>query len=378
MQYAIKDLIGEKIIVQGALDYDNRGKGISPRRLPAWTRSQIPQLMDVMVRMPSGVRLRFNTDSTSVAITFHATNLVTPPRPRRPIALTLEVNGERYAKSSNEGNQIILNSDDPTEFKLERGEPDTLLFKDLATGEKTCELWLPHNAFIELRTLTVDDQSSISLPPPDDRTRWIHYGSSISHCMEAEDPSLIWPAVAARQSKFCLQSLGFGGQCHLDQFVARTIRDSDAEVISIKAGINVINMDSMKERIFEPTLHGFLDTIRERKKSEPIFVVSAIYCPAAEHHPGPTIPDAQGKFITIPGHGEVRDGCMTLMQSRSVLERVVTVRREAGDENLYYVNGLDLFGEADADDLPDDLHPNPEGYIRMGERFAEQVLSSIK
>ena len=160
--------------------------------------------------------------------------------------------------------------------------------------------------------------------------------------------------------------------------MARTIRDSNAEVISIKAGINVINMDSMKERIFEPTLHGFLDTIRDRKKSEPIFVVSAIYCPAAEHHPGPTIPDAEGKFITIPGHAQVRDGCMTLLQSRVVLERVVTVRREAGDDNLYYVNGLDLFGEADAGNLPDDLHPNPEGYVRMGERFAEKVLSSIK
>jgi len=378
MQYAIKDLIGEKIIVQGALDYDNRGEGISPRRLPAWTRSQIPQLMDVMVRMPSGVRLRFNTDSTSIGITFHATNLVTPPRPRRPIPLTLEVNGERYAKFSTEGNQIILNSDDRTDFKLERGPPDTVLFNDLTAGEKTCELWLPHNAFIELRTLTIDDRSTISLAPPDDRTQWIHYGSSISHCMEAEDPSLIWPAVAARISNHCLQNLGFGGQCHLDQFVARTIRDSNAEVISIKAGINVINMDSMKERIFESTLHGFLDTIRDRKKSEPIFVVSAIYCPAAEHHPGPTIPDAEGKFITIPGHAQVRDGCMTLLQSRVVLERVVTVRREAGDDNLYYVNGLDLFGEADAGNLPDDLHPNPEGYVRMGERFAEKVLSSIK
>ena len=80
----------------------------------------------------------------------------------------------------------------------------------------------------------------------------------------------------------------------------------------------------------------------------------------------------------IPGHAQVRDGCMTLLQSRVVLERVVTVRREAGDDNLYYVNGLDLFGEADAGNLPDDLHPNPEGYVRMGERFAEKVLSSIK
>ncbi|MYB39286.1 MAG: GDSL family lipase, partial [Gammaproteobacteria bacterium] len=36
----------------------------------------------------------------------------------------------------------------------------------------------------------------------------------------------------------------------------------------------------------------------------------------------------------------------------------------------HYVDGLTLFGAADAGDLPDDLHPNPAGYIRMGGRFA--------
>jgi lysophospholipase L1-like esterase len=34
-----------------------------------------------------------------------------------------------------------------------------------------------------------------------------------------------------------------------------------------------------------------------------------------------------------------------------------------------------LFGADDAGDLPDDLHPNPEGYIRMGHRFADAVFT---
>jgi lysophospholipase L1-like esterase len=52
---------------------------------------------------------------------------------------------------------------------------------------------------------------------------------------------------------------------------------------------------------------------------------------------------------------------------------VVGVRRALGDAHLHYVNGLDLFGSADAGDLPDDLHPNPAGYRRMGERFAAML-----
>ncbi|MGE9291343.1 MAG: SGNH/GDSL hydrolase family protein, partial [Puniceicoccales bacterium] len=40
-----------------------------------------------------------------------------------------------------------------------------------------------------------------------------------------------------------------------------------------------------------------------------------------------------------------------------------------GDKNLFYLDGLDLFGESQAKHLPDNLHPNAEGYKIMGENF---------
>lgn len=374
--HSIKTLLSAGLEVHGALDFDERGDGVSPRRLPAWTRPQVPQMMDVMVRMPSGVRLRFNTASTSVALSFHATNMVTPPKGRRPITFSLECDDLLVSKSSTAGNTIILNPEDRNDFRLERGESDTIVFDNLPEGDKTCELWLPHNAFIELRELMTDDDSTLDPPPAEARPNWVHYGSSISHCMEADEPAKIWPAVAARILGLKLHNLGFGGQCHLDQFVARTIRDTPADMISVKTGINVINMDSMKERIFEPALHGFIDTIREARPDVPIIIISAIYCPSAEQHPGPTIPNAEGKFITIPGHTQVRDGSMTLGTTREILKRVVEQRRDGGDEHLHYIDGLELFSEQDAADLPDDLHPNPAGYVRMGERFADILGSS--
>ena len=39
-----------------------------------------------------------------------------------------------------------------------------------------------------------------------------------------------------------------------------------------------------------------------------------------------------------------------------------------------YFDGRRLFDEMDAADLPDDLHPNAQGYIKMGERFADAYL----
>jgi hypothetical protein len=374
---SLKELIPDTVRAYGALDFDERPEGISPRRLPDWTRDQVPEMTETMLRMPSGVRLQFVTDATRIGISFLATNRVMPPRERRPVTFDLEIGGTLHSASSTIGPTIVLNPATPGEFELIPGEPDTLFFVDLPAGEKSCELWLPHNAFVELRALVLEDGASIRLAPAESRTKWIHYGSSISHCMEAEQPGLIWPAVAARRAGVALQNLGLAGQCHLDQFVARTIRDADADIISIKAGINVINFDSMRERVFTPALHGFLDTVRDGKPETPIVVASPIYCPSAEAHPGPTIADANGKFVTIHGHDEIRDGCMSLARTREIMEDVVSRRRDAGDSNLHYLDGLELFGEADAGDLPDDLHPTPGGYVRMGERFADQVLGPL-
>jgi len=399
--FPITQLIPELIEVRGALDFDKRNyapeplagaeasandaadqrQGLSPRRLPDWTRMQVPQVMDVIVRMPSGVRLRFNTSARRIGLEFLATNLVNSGKQRRQIVFNLELPGTSSSKlavaASDKGNAIHLDPAKPGEFDLVRGSADTVWFESLPAGDKCCELWLPHNAFIELRALQLDEGATVSPPDADKRPRWVHYGSSISHCMEADEPAYTWPAVAARKAGANLQSLGFGGQCHLDQFVARTIRDSDADVVSIKVGINVINMDSMRERVFASALHGFIDTIREGKPDVPIVLISPIYCPSAEHTPGPTLPNRDGKFVTFSGQEKLRQGCLTLSRTRTIIGELTKQRVKAGDNNLSYLDGLCLFGADDAGDLPDDLHPNADGYVRMGERFAPTLAGVL-
>ena len=134
---AIKDLVNESVAVKGALGFDDRGDGLSPRRLPDWTRPQLPQFMDVAVRMPSGVRLRFATDATCVGIGFLATNMVMPPRERRPVVFNLETHGRLLRADSTLGNALVMDPQARDDFELVRGEADTLLFDHLAPGRKT-------------------------------------------------------------------------------------------------------------------------------------------------------------------------------------------------------------------------------------------------
>ncbi len=361
----------------GAADFDVRDEGISPRRLPAWTRPQVPQAMDAVVRMPSGVRLAFETNSSAIRLKVQTTRLVTPPAQPRQVAFDLVLDGAQVlGNRGDRGNTILLDRRDPSRFELVRAPAYEVAFDGLAAGNKHCELWLPHDTVVELRGIEIDDGATIAPAPVPTERRWLHYGSSISHCIEADRPTGTWPAVAARLAGMHLHSLGFGGQCHLDPFVARTIRDTQADVISLKVGINVINMDSMRERVFTPLLHGFLDSIRERKAHTPIVLVSPIHCPSAELQPGPTMPNGDGKFVTFPGNAALRNGCLTLVRVREIIAATVAARRAAGDGHLHYLDGLQLFGAADAADLPDDLHPNPAGYARMGERFARAVFSA--
>ena len=104
---SLKDLIPETVHAYGALDFDQRGQGISPRRLPAWTRIQLPLRTDVMVRMPAGVRLRFETDSSRLGLRFLATNMVTPPDERRPVTFSLEVGGRLLRADSKLGRKAL-------------------------------------------------------------------------------------------------------------------------------------------------------------------------------------------------------------------------------------------------------------------------------
>lgn len=367
-QLLLSNLIPDSVECVGALHLEHTNTGLRPHRLPEWTRTQVSEGLRVMSRMPSGVRLQFQTDSKIVGLELLVTRMVDQSN----ATVNLGYEDQLLDATVTGGNRIVLDTSAKEGFKVERGESEVVWFRELPARRKLIEMWLPHNAFVEVRSLYIDDNASVARFS-DSRPRWVHYGSSISHCMEAQMPAETWPAVAARQLQFSLTNMGFGGQCHLDPFVARSIRDLNAEIISLKVGINIVNMDSLRERVFAPLLHGFLDTIRERHITTPIILCSPIYCPSAENRPGPTIPNEQGKFKTVEGFDLLRQGCLTLQRIRTLIEEVVEIRKKEGDLNLYYINGLNLFGPSDADDLPDDLHPNPIGYIRIGERFAAKV-----
>jgi len=276
--------------------------------------------------MPAGVTIEFVTDTTQIEI------LCNTVEERSPIDIFVDG---------------ILHSSHPT-AKISR-----LILDNLESTQKTIQIWLPQFGEFKLNGLIIDGKSTLNSPPSINKTKWVTYGSSITQCREAASPSLTWPSLVAVQNNLELTCLGYGGQCHLDPLIATTIRRTEADIITLCLGINIYGSSSLNERTFKAGVIAFVKLIREQHKNTPILVMSPIYSPGREATPN------QVNF--------------TLEKMRVEVKTSVETLRSMGDKNLCYIDGLEIFDETLSYLLPDDLHPNTEGYSIMAKNISEFI-----
>ncbi|MEU5418997.1 GDSL-type esterase/lipase family protein [Streptomyces sp. NPDC001407] len=366
----------EARMLRGALEVERTAHGLLPHRLPARARKQFPEGPLAMVEaQPSGVRLAFRTRATVVELDVLPTKVVYQGAPPRPEGVyDLLVDGRLAGRARAAGGNVHTIDMGTGAAVTRPGPPCTVHFAGLAADMKDVEIWLPHAERTELIALRTD--APVEDAPDRGRRVWLHHGSSISHGSSAESPTGIWPALAASLGGVELVNLGLSGNALLDPFTARAMRDTPADLISVKIGINLVNTDLMRLRAFAPAVHGFLDTIREGHPTAPLLVVSPLLCPVQEDTPGPLAPDFDGTRMRFRAMGDPADRSrLTLGVIRAELSRI-TAERAADDPNLHYLDGRELYGEADHAELPlpDELHPDAAGHRRIGERFAERAF----
>lgn len=311
----------------GAISFERTDTYLRPWRIPYDQRALFaPELLPV-ASTQSGIRLTFKSSTTRIS------GRILPTAENQP--LDLFVDGQFVESFDMNGK---------TEFA----------FSGLPASEKLIELWLPQRGDFALEFLEIDDGASLT-KHQDNRPKWVTYGSSITHCKTAASPSQTWPAIVARERNLNLTSLGFGGQCHLDIMIARLIRDLPADYISICCGINIMGGSTLNARTFGPTILGFVQLIREKHPTTPILLISPIYSCHRE-----STPNAVG---------------WTLQDYRNAVADAARVLQDQGDRNIHYLNGLELFGKDLEHLLPDQLHPNAEGYQIMGRNFLKLTNS---
>lgn len=310
----------------GAVSLEQTADHTRPWRLPFDERGLFHEGLVVRAGMPAGVRLAFRSSTRAVR------GRVRPSAEAARIDLFIEgdfVGGRDLAGRA--------------EFA----------FDDLAAGEKTFEFWLPQFGEFALQSIEVEDGATFAATAPDTRPKWVTHGSSITQCRTAASPSRTWPSIVARERGLDLTALGYGGQCHLDIEVARMMRELPVDYLSVCAGINIYGAGSLNARSFGPALTGFVRILRERHPRAPLLVISPIFGCHRE-----TTPNQAG---------------WTLHDYRQVVEATVRTLREHGDEAVRYLDGRELFDADLAHHLPDQLHPDAEGYELMAQNFLRRA-----
>jgi lysophospholipase L1-like esterase len=364
MQKDIEQLIRSSL--RGLAEVTNTERGLTFNRLPAWTLPHHGHdpLTNQVARHGSGARLLLQTAATEIALTYRSTRDMLD----RPSVVTVAADGIEASISHSNGNYRVWEADGTVTFVT--GEDSVALFElPEADSSREVSIWLPHNCAIEIIDLTANATLEPGHKPA---STWVHYGSSISHAIEALNPLGVWPNRIAQDLGLNLFNLGLAGSANVEYFAAKTIANTPADLITLKLGINVVAGATMTKRTFVAAVQAMLDTIREMQPATKIVVISPIYSPGFESQPGPARTDSQGRvhgseFSDVDWIGE-----LTLTDVREILSGIVEAR---ADENLSYLDGLSLFGEADLELMPDHLHPNAEGYLLMAAR-AKQLLFS--
>ncbi len=347
-------------------------RGVFLSRLPEWTYPQHAhaEIVGKMAERLSGARLCVITQATTLTVRYRSTrdaNLADGWQ-AGPSVISVTCEGFEESIGHTNGDRRIWNGE--TIESLIEGEDSVATFSLPPTDHsRRVQIWLPHNCPIELLEVSAD--SALEPDLQSDLPRWVHYGSSISHCEDAKTPLGVWPVDASRRLGLDIFSLAMGGCANLEQFAARTIRDCDFELLSLKLGINVVNSANMTSRTFVPAVHGFIDTIRERHPEVPILVISPVCCPAHENNPGPSETSPEGMVMGQPHSRHSWIGELTLRGIREILSQLVEQRAKT-DPNIYYMDGLELFDEVEASTMPDGIHPDAAGYLRIADNFVER------
>ncbi len=354
--------------VRGVSDIFETPRGLTFNRLPKWALNQFSQIENItkVAAQLSGARFEIFTSASQITLQYRSTRDSAPEvdwigGPSTISVTTVDFeesishsNGDLRIWKGIEVDEVVEGEDSLAEFNLSFSEIPRIV-----------KVWLPQNCQIEVIDLSANADWDVA--PDSGQVNWIHYGSSISHCEDASGPLGVWPVAVARKLKLDVFNLGLSGSANLEQSVARTIRDLPADLISLKIGINIVNAANHTERTFGPAVHGFIDTIREGHPTAPILVISPICCPGHENNPGPSS-DVSGKVLGQEFGPHSWIGELTLCRIREILSKLVELRSKE-DPNIFYMDGLNLFNEIEAESMPDGIHPDAAGYEKIANNF---------
>ncbi len=308
-------------------------------RLPVSGHEAFPKPVWDLAHDPSGGRIRFRTDSSSVAL-----RLEWPHPPGMRNMHSFGQSGVDLYVGDTYWNTAVPDKD-ATPGKVY----EHVYFKGQKRVMRDITIYLSLYSPVSVREIGLDKDAAVeSASPFAVAAPVVFYGTSITQGGCASRPGMSYQAILGRKLNLNHINLGFSGNGKGEAALARAVAALDASVFVLDFAQNNSTVDSL-EQVYDP----FVGILRERHPDTPIVAITPIYA-ASE--------------LTGSRRNE---------QMRDLIRKVVSRRIAAGDNHLQLVEGTDLLGPSRVDGLVDGTHPNDLGFEWMAEGLAGRLRKML-
>lgn len=323
------DVYEEPIRLYGLADESREKKNFC--RLPKYVIEQLPQY-ELLGRRNVGVRARFQTNAKSFTIRMHLESEALDIAMALPAAAGLDV----YAGIGEKSRYLGYLA--PTEY----GYEDKIFEKEFKKTDdmEVITINFPRNERVKSMQIAFPEDAEV-LPAPDYTIERpiLYYGSSITEGGCAPRPGAAYTSIVSRWLDSDYRNYGFSGGARGDLPFADFIGEhKDATLLVYDYDHNSPSPEHLAE-----THYPFYLRVREVLPKLPIVMISR--------------PDFDGN---------IEDS----IRRREVIQTSYQKALDRGDENVYFIDGEELFGTyGRAECTIDGCHPTGLGFMRMAEKI---------
>ncbi|CAG9621157.1 SGNH/GDSL hydrolase family protein [Sutcliffiella rhizosphaerae] len=313
------------------------------RRLPKSPEWKIPPAVDMLANHTSGGQIRFQTDSTVVAIKVKlrakADMSHMPASGQCGFDCYLGPVGKKHFINVTKYDHTLQAYELPL---LERKEKDVL----------EITLNFPLYQGVEEVFIGLNEHANIFAPPPyESKKKIILYGTSILQGGCASRPGMSYTNIISRNINMEFINLGFSGngkgEASLANVIA-TIENPACLVLDYEP-----NCESTE--LYMATLPKFIRIYREKHPNVPIVVVSKF--PYAREFANPDWEEERLKRLVFQ-------------------KNLVHQLQAAGDQHITFFDGTNILGKYTNEGTVDGVHPTDLGFMCMAEKM-EKVIRGI-
>lgn len=324
--------------VDGLPWFAENGGGLS--RLPVKLKDTYRKAVWNLAQDPSGGRIRFRTNSTTLAIRLEYPH----PASMKNMHAFGQTGVDLYADGMYRDTAIAGQNSKPGLTQ------EHSFYKNRPRVEREITLYLPLYIPVKVLGIGVDADAEMQVPSPFALKKPIvFYGTSITQGGCASRSGMSYEAILGRMLNVDFVNLGFSGNGIGEPEVAQTVASIDAACFVLNFAHNNPTLESLKQ-VYEP----FIETIRNKHPETPVLVITPLY----------DVHDFWSPNGKLEG-------------MRAWIRQVAAKRIAAGDRNLQIVEGTDLIGRSQGAGLVDGTHPNDLGMEWIAEGLAARISTVL-